>query len=630
MAKSLRTRQPRTSPTPQLVELQDLTGGLDLRRTPSQLDPTRAVRLTNWSIGEPGALTVRSGYTQYSDTNLGSSRVQGARRIYLSTGTFWLAAWGGEVYRPTDGGVWGAATLSTIHSTTSVHFPYDRDLVATFDGSTNAIFKSIDGSSWTRFGIAPSTAASTLSTVSGGSLLANEYEVGFTYRDADLGHESNGGETSTITLSDTGALRVEVHGSTDVQVDDVRVYARNLTAGETVRRLISTAANQTDGSTLSVTITSSNWSANAPEPTDRAVPPPLKFGVVWKNRWWAAHAETGNRLHFTQIFQPQSWPATFFIDLPFEQGDDIQALLAFGDTLLVFGYSNIFLVIGQTSLDFEVRPALGAQDGAVGPRAVTLIENGAVHVATSGVYIFDGATDRLLSFDLDPGWRDLMENATADDLAKIPVVYDSLRKEVRVAVPRKFPTTDPGEFILDLNRTRTNQIPAWVDTDRTIGGYALWDGAEAALGDRGRLFSWTDTSGLLFEEATGTSANSSNLTATYEGPTLSLGLHLARVVEKRGEYQPNDGTWTMETLVDNVSQGARTIAIGSGLAVYGTATYGSATYAGSGRRMYHKMLPMAEGRTIQEKASYQGQATFRWYTHSYEIVPEPRVRSFSE
>ena len=33
-----------------------------------------------------------------------------------------------------------------------------------------------------------------------------------------------------------------------------------------------------------------------------------------------------------------------------------------------------------------------------------------------------------------------------------------------------------GEWVLDLNRTRTAQAPAWTATDRAIGGYVPWAG----------------------------------------------------------------------------------------------------------------------------------------------------------
>jgi hypothetical protein len=631
VARTLTARSPSISKAAQLVDVTDLTGGLDLRRSPTLLGANRAQTLVNWELTNPGQLTVRPGHVQQSTSSLGGTRIQGAARVYLSSETFSVVAYDGAIYRPTDTGAWGSAVYSTLNSTVQVFFPYDRDLVAVFDG-VNDPYKSTNGTAWTHFGISPSSTNSTLAqSASSGSLLANEYEIGFTYRETVLGHESNGGVISTITLGTTGAIDVEVHGSTDPQVGTIRFYARNKSAGETVRRLISTATNQTNGSTVGVKIQSSNWSGAVAEPTDHTIPPVLSFGVPWKNRWWARHATIGNRLHFTQIFQQQSWPATFFLDIPFATGDSITAIKPVGDTLLIFGDSGIFLVIGQTSLDFDIRPALDAQDGALGPRAVAESEHGVIHAGGSGIWLFDGATDRLLSFDIEPAWRDLLENAAQVDLDRVAITYHAFRKEVRVAVSRRYPTAEPGEFILDLNQTRESQTPAWAATDRDIGGYQPWDGAEVAAGDRGKLFSWTTTTGILNQEATGKTANSSNITSEYHGPAFSLGMHRARITDLRGEYEPHGGALTVETLVDGLSQGQRSVGIGTGLAVYGAAVYGTGIYAGTGRRMFHHMLPLAaEGRTVSQKLNYSGQESFKQFTYAWEIRPEKSVRSFSD
>ena len=68
---------------------------------------------------------------------------------------------------------------------------------------------------------------------------------------------------------------------------------------------------------------------------------------------------------------------------PLNVGDRITALIPLGDTLIVFGQTRVYLVIGQTSLDFEVRPSAGAVDGALGPRACCVVEQGIVHAGAS-------------------------------------------------------------------------------------------------------------------------------------------------------------------------------------------------------------------------------------------------------
>lgn len=145
------------------------------------------------------------------------------------------------------------------------------------------------------------------------------------------------------------------------------------------------------------------------------------------------------------------------------------------------------------------------------------------------------------------------------------------------------------------------------------------------------MFAADSTRAAVFEEATGTNANSSNLVAEYEGPGLTLGTFRGRWVDVRGEYEPHGGTFAIEAIVDGVSQGSKTIPIGAGLSVYGTATYGTSIYAGSGRRQFHRMLPLsAEGRTFVLKMNYTGQERFRLYSYHPGLVPESRSRAFSE
>ena len=632
MPTSVKSHTARANRTYQLIDVSDLTGGIDLRRAPTLLGPDRSRRCNNFALTSPGELVVRPGYRQFSTTNLGNFRTQGGVRAYLDSTTFTRLAWNGAVYSVTDAGVLDSTALySTISSTNAVFFPYDRVLVAVLDGA-NRPRKSTDGVTWTLMGIDAGSTSCTLSSVSSGSLSASEFEISYTYKDRGTGHESNGpSAVSTRTLGATGALHVEVPNSTDAQTDAIVLYARNKTAGETVLRKISSAAVQ-GGASSTYRVESSAWSANAEIPTNHNVPGAYKFAVPWKNRWWAAHPTVGNRIAFTELFLNQAWPTLFYIDIPFERGDDIHAIIPQGDTLLIFGRAKVFLIIGQTSLDFEVRPSAGAQAGALGPRCVNAIENGVLHAAAEGVFIFDGASDRYLGFDIEPGWRDLIANTPDADLERIAIIYDFRTKEVRVSVPRLYPTGVAGEWLLDLNRTREQETPAWTTTDRTIGGYILHDGDEPTAGLTGRLLSWhSSTQGTVWEESTGTAANSSNITAEYEGPTFSMGLHRSRLIDLRGEYEPHGGALSIEPLVDGVSQGSQSVTIGSGLSVYGTAVYGTGTYAGASRRMFHLMQPLtAEGRTIQVKATYIGQEAFRLFTYHPGFVPERAARGFSD
>jgi hypothetical protein len=622
----------------QLVPVVGPSEGVDLRLSPTLLPPGRARTLINWSLEEPGALVVRPGWQQASSTSLGSARIQGAQRVYLNTAVptaastiVTLAAWSQALYTHSDVGVWSAAVLTGL-STNDVSFPADRDLVAAFDGSTR-LMKSTGGNTWTRFGLTVPAAPSTLSSKAGGSLSSAEFEINYTYKSRGLVTESNGSTgPSTITLGATGAIEVQAANSTDPQIDAIIVYARNKTSGETIRRKVSSFAMQSTaaGSHSTYTITSSAWGTGDEEPTDHDAPTALSFGVVWKSRWWARDAVVTNRLRFTQIFQPQSWPALFYIDMPFARGDAIQALQPLGDALLVFGNTTIFLIIGQTSLDFEVRPTLASQDGALGPRAVAVIENGVVHAGAAGVWIFDGVSDRLLSYDIEPAWQDLIQHATADQLARTACVYHLERKELRVAVARRYPSGRPGEWILDMNRSREGKT-AWTATDRDIAGYVPLDGPETIAGNRGRLLSWASSSGVLNEEAVGYTANGVNQSAEYEGPGLTLGAFRGRWIDVRLEYEPHGGALTAQGVVDGVTLPSQSVTIGAGLAAYASAVYGTGRYGGAGRRQAYIPLPLnADGRTYVQKLTYAGTEKFRLYSYHPGIVPESKSRAFSE
>jgi hypothetical protein len=629
---SLKSRRPVAQAVYQSLPIEDLTGGIDLRRSPTLVDPKRSVVCRNFSLAEPGALRVRKGFASFSSV-LSSKASQGAQRVYLGSTQGTLVAVEGSVYLLPDNGVWNSTAVATGFSTSNqIFFPFDRNMVGAFDGSTTPQ-KSTDLVTWTRMGIVPGTAPTTLAPSSQASdLTTSAFQIAYSYKDRGLSFISDPSTAlSTITLTSTGnAILVHVPNSTDPQVDAIVIWARNQTAGETVFRKASSGA-QSAGVSSTFVINSSAWSANDEAPSTHGVPPVLSFGVVWKNRWWARSAEFPTRLYFTEIFQPQGWPALYYIDLPFTNGEEINAIQPQGDTLLLMGQSQIFLVIGQTSLDFEVRPSQGAQSGAVGPRATTAIEGGVVHVSAEGVYIFDGASDRLLTHDLTPGWRDMIDNSPSSAVANIAVVYDWREKELRVAVPRVFPTATSGEWVLDLNRTREGKEPAWSQTDRPVRHYILWDGDEPTQGNRGKLQSLSSTGVKVFTESEGTTADGSDMAAEYHGPTLAAGLHRARFTDLHLEYEPHGGALTAETLVDGQSMGGIGITIGSGLATYGVSEYGLASYGGPGRRKAYTALPLAsEGRSVQQNFVYAGQERFALFTYALGMVPEPNPRQISE
>lgn len=622
----LKARNPKAQRTKQLVEVGDLTGGVDLRRSQTLLKPERSRKLSNWEVNEPGALTVPPGYTKVSTAAFSTGRAQGGQRCYVGQTAFTLLAMDGKVYKPSDAWVRGAAVYSTISDVHEVFFPHDRDLVMVMD-STNRPRFSTNGTDWWLAGTDAPSSAPALSSVSTGGLVTGTFQVKYTYKDRGTAHESNPSTHTEIIITGTsGSIHATASPSTDLKNDAYVWYAR-----KTAPDLESIFRKFSSGSASTVTINSSAWTSNDEAPTNHHVPPNgLRFATPWKSRWWAPSGSVGNRLHFTELFQPQSWPLLYFIDIPFEKGDSITALQPLGDTLVVYGQSGKYLIIGQTSLDFEVRPSQGSDSGALGPRAVQRVEQAVIGVAAGGIDSFDGGADRSLDHDIQPAHRDLISHTASTSLSRVATVHDQLRQIVRVSSPRLFPTGQPGEWTLDLDRTRDQEgAPAWAHTNRNVNFYIAWDGNEPTAGDRGRLFFLDNSSASnVFEihaaESADASVNSSAVVAEYEGPSLHFGAHRARVVDLHVEYEPHGGSFAVEPLVDGVSQGTIPLSIGAGLAIYGQAQYGAATYGGTGRRKAYTPLPLgALGRTATLRFTYTGTERFKVFGYAFSIVPEP-------
>src|SRR6187551_1783205 len=161
MPKAAKTQPAKVGKAYQILPVIGPSAGVDLRTSPTLLASDRARTLVNFSLTEPGALSVRPGFQKFSTSSLGSARAQGGARVYLNTAipsaastSFTLVGFNQNVYGITDAGVWSASLLSGL-STNEFSFPTDRDMVAVLDGASTRLSKSTNGSSWTRFGIAP-------------------------------------------------------------------------------------------------------------------------------------------------------------------------------------------------------------------------------------------------------------------------------------------------------------------------------------------------------------------------------------------------------------------------------------------------------------------------------------------
>jgi hypothetical protein len=221
-----------------IFQVRDLTAGVNLRPTATTIQPNQARRLVNALISNIGELGIYPGFVSFLTSSLGARRAQGAKRIYLSGSTFTLMADNGNIYKPSDAGVVGGTVLTGRDASNPIDFVYDRDIVAVFDG-TNVPKKSKDGTTWTQLGITQPAAPVLTAPVASGSLInGHQYEVSYAYYDDTLNQTSNATNTSTITLATPNlTIRVATTASVATDVDKIKIYVRDVTAGDSVRRL---------------------------------------------------------------------------------------------------------------------------------------------------------------------------------------------------------------------------------------------------------------------------------------------------------------------------------------------------------------------------------------------------------
>ena len=601
----------------QTLPLAAPTGGMDLRTSLTQMGEDRARLLVDVSLSEPGVFATRKGSRELTSTTT-TDIIQGGLRAYFRTVTPSVASTAATIFaRGTEIGLSSAVSMISLVS--------DGQIVGAFDGVSTLSRKSTNGSSWTRLGIAPGSTGPTLSTLSTGGLSSGGYAVSWTYKDRDLAYESNGPTESTITLSaSSGAINVVIPNSTDAQVDAFIVYARKVSAGETVLRKVSSQAQST-GANSTVVLTSTAWTTAAEIPTTHTLPPTLSFGTVWKNRWWAADAAAPNRLRFSEIYLPQAWPANYYVDIPFEKGDELRALQPLGDTLLIFGYSKVYMVLGTTPTDFEIRPSIGSRDGAFGPRAVCQIDNGIVHAGANGVHWFDGQADTLLSDDFRVAWQEAFQGLASTRVMQTALVEDRRTQELKIALPvsrldKTSAATPFGEWIMDLSRFRAEHRALWTVSRRTITGYVPFDGPETASSLQNVLYSFYNN-GLgtvrTSKESTGIDGVGN---AYWVTRVLSVGAHAANWLDVRGEYEPSTAATglTIESWVDGSSLATVSLVLSSAAAssVYDT------------RRPFYTPLPLSRaGRTCGFRIT--SDLPVRLFNIDVGFVPETKPRQFS-
>lgn len=373
----------------QLFRLEDFSGGYNPDRSETLIEANQATAISNFRLDQMGSLVSRDGYLQWAQlapyptralgalidpNNLGNSRVT----IALATGDTLITPGGDvssmrtrfvEVGAPSIGKPEFMAAQNRMFLCSGVALPVSFTL--TEYGAP--------------LGIKPPTATPTTTVSSGGSLDEGLYRYVYTaYRTAD-GHESNPSpELSATTTS--GNLTVSFTLPSAPSGYRYRVYRTDVDSLSRVFKFL----GEFDGLDL-VTNDGSVPTSDLAAPADHDVPVFLEHLAFYNGRYFGAK---GDKLYWSYPLNYDYWPALNVTTMPFQGNDTIQALVAFQDTLVVFGKRNTLLVTG-TQDDNSVMGSwqivrLDVDLGVTSPNAVAEIGNQLLFLADTGLHVYPG------------------------------------------------------------------------------------------------------------------------------------------------------------------------------------------------------------------------------------------------
>lgn len=596
-------------PAKGLVALRDIGAGLNLKASRYAVPPNMATRLQNVYLVEDGSLMGRRGTSRWNASPLGSGMILGATRAYFAGSNHWLVNMAGTIYKGDDASKTFSASLSGWNSEALTWFVQYLGYVYASNGIDPP--KKWDGSTWSDMGIAAPTSTLTPSEGVAGDLTGT-YRFKVTFETATI--ESNPSDASVeitvsgkridfsnIPLGPAGTIRRRIYG---FKVNVSSDYQRALTIDDNVTTSYSGFDVDQDAWTIE-------------PPTDHDPPPTSGWlTVLFKHRLWKA---SGVRLWFSQIFLPEAWPPDFWVDVPFDLGDQITALFVLGDVLLIFSDNAIFYLVGDTPFSFVLKRSF-AQAGCPSPWAIDRVENAVVFLSRFGLYAFDAAQTRPLSDLIEPQFTGIfpdyrLVNYGAARTATL-VYYDKLK-----AVVVSFPTV-----------STPNDTTYWYFLRRS--GYAQDTRAARQFivakgrGDDGSLYAWDPNDGILRQWDTGYTDDGSPITMVYRTPMLS------------GENPLGDNVWGYVTLRARPTSSAVSVTVfaaideGSvtdtfalplqvGASRYGEAVYGTAVYAGDLVEIEERFSPEMRGRNIQLTLTVQYQEMVHLYQLYVSHDPKP-------
>lgn len=392
------------------------TGTLDLSSDPSILSDGDMQRCKNLRMHQSGSARLRAGSVRIGGT------ISNAK-IYE------LIIQGGVRYAFTSAGIWRDETsiASGLTDARWSAFKYNA-----YNDATQSIFalngtnrKRIEASSVYKWGMyvptsAPTTAVGALTGLTG------TYSAKITYcRKTGAVVECEGNPSAAGTDRDltNGSLSVTFTPPADYSsygITHARIY-RTLANGSLYYHDQDKAI--TGGGAHNVDTNTADASLGDQVATDHDRPPLGSF-CYGPNFNGTCFIIKDNRLYYSLPKQPEYWPADYYIEVSPLQNPG-QCLVIWNGQPYYLTKNEIYLIQGTGHNSF-FPIAMSALTGAYGPRlAVAVAGEGIYHVATDGLYLYNGSDIRISQTYFDELFRYSVTQTMGNGVKRITGLADA-------------------------------------------------------------------------------------------------------------------------------------------------------------------------------------------------------------
>ena len=609
-------------------------GGLNSKFEPSIIGDNESPDCLN-VIFTNGAVATREGTTKVNTSAIGSFACDGIYTRHTNSGGQTMVVFAG-------GSAWQLAgsTFTTIASAQSVFTAGVRVAAAEYQqhmfiGNGGVIPYKYNGTDFTRHGVYPPTATSTVASQSAGSL-NGEYRYKVTYVNSQSVESDVGPVTTTFTAANA-VLRVSAIpvAPQSFGINARRLY-RNSTAATSTYKLVTTI---NDNTTTTYDDSTADASLGAIAPTDNGVPPKYSVICYHRDRLFCNDPANPNFVNYSDLNEPYTFGALSFRRFGDNTTDIVRCIAVDGENLAVFGDRSIMLVYMPDSDDSNwVNIRVKSDFGCKSPFGIVRYKNGLLFPAVQenkfvgfahliGDAIAPSATlltvtaagSELLSDKIEPDILDASSNDVGDLSG---FVYENT---AYFSFPRSTSSTENDRiFIFDFSISNLSK--------NTPYSWAPWSGLYATqfaeysgdlyYGDsRANGFVFKMNAGVYSDN--GSAINSYYWTKEFGGNKGDFNFHkdfryANLLVDLAGVYQMN---FTARVDSDTGSGNTQTINLDPGGSLWGTMIWGTDEWGGGSSQAEVRMdLGTLSGKRIQYKFDNQNTAGQRFKVHSLNFL----------